>query len=256
MKFGITYNVFDGVELLDESIDRIYDSVDYINICIQTISNYNQEISSLDYNEVLRLCDKYNIELIKYTPEKINPSINEAKKRDIGLQKCKTEGCDYCMLMDCDEYYIPSEFKNMLDYCIKNDPDAVFCSLYTYYKTKEYILDPPEDYKVGLMYKLYPESKIQFGKPFPKNLLCDPTRRVNTINQAHLLNRNIINMHHLSYIRSDIRRKFENSSARVNYNKHIDDAVDYYEKWNEGEDALMLGKSKNYIKVKKVNYLE
>jgi hypothetical protein len=40
MKVGISYNVFDGEELLENSIKSIRDNVDYVSVVYQTVSNF------------------------------------------------------------------------------------------------------------------------------------------------------------------------------------------------------------------------
>ena len=40
MKLGVSYNIFDGEELLEGSIKQIKDQVDYISVVYQTISNF------------------------------------------------------------------------------------------------------------------------------------------------------------------------------------------------------------------------
>ena len=40
MKIGVSYNLFDGEELLESSIKSIRKNVDYISVVYQTISNF------------------------------------------------------------------------------------------------------------------------------------------------------------------------------------------------------------------------
>ena len=43
MKLGVSYNVFDGEELLESSIKSIRDNVDHISVVYQTISNFGND---------------------------------------------------------------------------------------------------------------------------------------------------------------------------------------------------------------------
>ncbi len=45
MKFGVSYNVFNGEEHLINSIKSVRDSLDYINICVQYKSNFDENAS-------------------------------------------------------------------------------------------------------------------------------------------------------------------------------------------------------------------
>ena len=40
MKIGISYNLFDGEELLESSIKSIRNNVEYVSVVYQTISNF------------------------------------------------------------------------------------------------------------------------------------------------------------------------------------------------------------------------
>jgi len=40
MKIGVSYNLFDGEELLESSIKSIRKNVDYISVVYQTVSNF------------------------------------------------------------------------------------------------------------------------------------------------------------------------------------------------------------------------
>jgi hypothetical protein len=45
MRLGISYNVFDGEELLESSIKLIRDNVDFISVVYQTTSNFGNQCS-------------------------------------------------------------------------------------------------------------------------------------------------------------------------------------------------------------------
>ena len=40
MKLGVSYNIFDGEELLENSIKSIRENVDYISVVYQEVSNF------------------------------------------------------------------------------------------------------------------------------------------------------------------------------------------------------------------------
>jgi hypothetical protein len=115
----------------------------------------------------------------------------------------------------------------------------------TYYKTPFYCIDPPEDYYVSLIYKIK-DSNFSFVD-FP--VLVDPTRRIQTDNCA-IFARDVIEMHHMSYIRNDIRKKLENSSAYINFSDTIDHIVEHFNNWTFGKPALFAGLPNIYRNIK------
>jgi hypothetical protein len=259
MKLGISYNLFDGEELLEGSISCIRESVDYISVVYQTISNFGNPCN----NELLPLLEKLkknNLvdEIYQYVPTIIGGKNNELIKRNIGLELSKNARCSHHMSMDCDEYYIASEFNNLKNLIIENNYDSSFCQMLSYYKTWEYILDPPETYYVSLIYKI---KENVFYYKYRKNnhpVVTDPTRKMSTIINPIILDRTQIQMHHGSYIRKNIRNKFENSSVKINLtNDQIDSLVNHYENWQYPNQVLwfMGGKGASKFTVKKVNSL-
>lgn len=254
MKLGIAYNLFDGEELLLDSLKCVREFADYIVIIYQETSNFGEK-NSPKVKEYLKTLykEKWFDDIFLYTPElKVPAHVNEIEKRNIGLQKCKEAGCDIFSSMDADELYIKTEYSSILNRFAKSDFDACACQMLTYYKTKEYVLDPPEDYYVSLFYKINEDSKFEFtGFPY----LIDPTRRIKS-KKVWGIPRDFIQMHHLSYVREDFKKKFMNSSARVNFKpEQIDYMLDYLDNWDYTKSAKMLGKDITDYKVRKVDYL-
>lgn len=241
-KFGVSYNVFsDSIELLEPSIKNIRKSVDYISIIYQTISNIGQT-STIDIESIVKKLKSDGLvdEIIKYTPVMMyGVHNNEVAKRNLGVICSRDAGCDYHLSMDSDEFYNTEEFEKMKQYYVDNDLDGGYCQMLTYYKNGSTILDPPEDYYVSLFYKVKDnENYFKIGTATP--VTVDPTRSMLTT-KYHIFSREEIQMLHLSYIRNDIRMKLENSSARQNYDKHIENIVYHYNSWEQGDQALVAG---------------
>jgi hypothetical protein len=249
-KLHISYNVFDdSLELLEESILSIKDSVDEISIIYQTISNVGnlatEDIEGFLYNLKEKELINY---LIKYNPDLKKPSyFNEITKRNLGLYTAKRYNSTHFMTMDCDEIYNPDEFKKMKEKVYSGDYDSSFCQMQTYYKTKEYVLDPPEDYYVPLIYKI---SENEFIYGIHQSVLCDPTRRIKE-GKSLILTREEIEMHHYSHIRKDYRKKLINSSALVNFKNSIEELVEYHKNWEYPNDIFIPGLPPKKWKIKK-----
>jgi hypothetical protein len=255
MKLGISYNLFDGEELLEKSINQIRNLVDYISVVYQITSNYGNPCDSELIPLLLKLKSEGLIdELVEYTPIlNQGPHFNEVEKRNLGLMLSKNFGCSHHMSMDSDEIYLESQFSNLKQIIDRDGYDSSYCQMLTYYKTWEFILDPPEDYYVALIYKIKETSKYVFGANTP--VLVDPTRRMSNIAKPLILNRDAVQMHHGSYIRNDIRKKLTNSSALVNFKNDVEKLVNHYDNWVYPNDVLLAGLPSKLHKVKKTNDL-
>jgi hypothetical protein len=251
MKIGVSYNVFDGEELLESSIKSIRNNVDYISVVYQTISNFGNEC---DKNLVSTLEDLKNKNLIdeifEFKP-KINRGghFNEITKRNIGLSLSEGAGCTHHMAMDSDEFYDEEEFKYLKKIMLEGDYDSSACQMTTYYKESTYRLEPKEEYFVSLLYKIRQNREYVIGHPFP--VLVDPTRRMEP-GKCKIFTRDEIEMHHMSYIRKNLFRKLQNSSASPNF-KNINKIVDYFDKWAYPQQALMGGAPDKFYNIVKVD---
>jgi len=253
-KLGIAYNIFDdSIELLEKSILSVRNVADYITVIYQDISNMGN-VSEVNLKELLTeyknkgLIDSFYL----YKPQ-LNapiPHINEINKRNMGLYVCQGEGCTHYMSMDSDEFYKEDELRKVLNVMVEGNYDSSACQLQTYWKSGEWVLDPPEEYYVSLIYKIRSGVDFVLGHNFP--VLVDPTRRMNPGN-CKVLTRYEIEMHHMSYVRKNIDKKLFNSSAVHNFSNRLDELINYYNGWKEGDRALLAGVEEHYYNLNKVD---
>ncbi|MFA6571280.1 MAG: hypothetical protein WCT77_08590 [Bacteroidota bacterium] len=255
MKLGVSYNLFDGVELLRKSIMSVRANVDYINVVFQGMSNHNKPLTRFELNNALQILNdlkKHKLinEILPYNPNfNVPAQQNELIKRVTGVIDVKKHKCTHVMSMDCDELYKPEQLKAVKDYINKNKILQTACRMQTYYKSMEYRLVPPEEYYVTLIHDITGEYRI--FSPTQVNILCDPTRRM--VGEYTCFEREAIEMHHLSYVRKNLRQKLENSSSLVNFTpENIDFTVDYFDKWKYPQQALILRKELDYSDVEKI----
>ena len=238
---GVAYNVFNGEELLEYSINSIREYVDFIVVIGQEVSNYGEKNEHL--RETLhRLKNLNKIDLIHwYSPKleydsdgniKVDNGVgNEQKKRQIGLEICRNNGCTIFSSMDCDELYIGDEYANALSDFIHGGYDSSFCQMKTFYKHPNWEVHPPETYYVPLFYYLHKDTKFTFEFVYPYPVEIDPSRRIKA-GYSRIYSRNEIQMYHYSYVRKDMRSKVSNSSAHFSVEeqdkviKHYNDATD------------------------------
>jgi len=249
MNLGVSYNVFDGEELLEGSIFQIRNEVDYISVVYQSISNFGHPC---DENLILLLKNLKSSghidEIYEYTPTDTGGSTNELKKRNIGLELSIKNGCTHHMSIDTDEYYSVNQFKNMKKTIIDGNYDSSVCQMITYYNKPNYRIEPKETYYVPLIYKI--RKNISFGKyKFP--VTVDPTRKIHP-GKCKIFTRDEIEMHHFSYVRNNILKKLNNSSAKKNFESEISFLVDYFNSWEFGKKALMPGRPCKYYDVVEV----
>lgn len=200
MKLAAIYNVWDGEELLKGSIEQL--SVDLIIIVWQDISNFGQK------HDPSYCFDGIKAIFHKYTPVVHGGSLNEIKKRQIGLDIAKREGCTHFLHMDCDEYYFKDEFKEAKEIIYKEDIEGSVASIYTYFKDATFRMDERDGYYVPFIHKLKKNTTIDSRYPY----YVDPTRRINCNNVVNIG----IDMHHYSWCRKDISKKINNSTAKNN----------------------------------------
>jgi hypothetical protein len=253
MKLGVSYNLFDGEELLEGSIKQIRQHVDYVSVVYQKISNFGNPCNS----ELIPLLEKLKSdglidELFEYSP-KVNKGghFNEMQKRNIGLALSQGANCTHHMSMDSDEYYLSSEFESLKKIIIEGDYDSSYCQMQSYYKSFDYVLDPPETYYVSLFFKIKHDSNFILMAPSP--VLVDPTRRMAPNNKPIVLGREKIQMHHMSFVRNDISVKLKNSSANVSFMDKISTITNYYNNWTYPNKVMWA--SGELLNVKKVENL-
>lgn len=253
MKLGIAYNIWDGEELLENSIKSIRENVDYISVVYQTISNFG---NPCDDGLVPLLEDLLKRGLVDEIFE-YKPSLNrgghhnEITKRNIGLSLSEGVGCTHHMAMDSDEFYTDEQFKYMKNVVVEGDYDSCACQMITYYKEPIYRLDPKEEYYVSLLFKIKQGVDFVMACPFP--VLVDPTRRMSP-GKYKIFTRDEIEMHHMSYVRKDLRKKLQNSSASPNF-KNIENIVKYFEGWEYPKQGLMGGAPDKLYNIKETEKL-
>lgn len=254
MRLGVGYNIFDGIELLEYSVNSIRKSVDFITVVYQDISNFGEH-SKIDILPILEKMKSSGLidDFVKYTPNiSLKGHGNEIQKRNIGLEKCSSAGCTHFITMDCDELYKREELEYAKSKIGEYDSSA--CMMQTYFKTAEFVLDPPEQYYVPLIYRMIPGRMFEMNTKWP--IIADPTRRMKT-SSILTFSREEIQMHHFSYVRKDIRTKLNNSSASGNFKNRIDEIALYFETWTPEKQAMLAGKEKRMYNVLKTeNYFK
>lgn len=241
-KIGASYNLFDGEELLEESVRSIRPFVDYIAVITQNISNFGEQYNG-GTNEAFRLQELGLIDtVIVHTPETPYDVLdsgtkNELIKRNLGLTTLRNANCTHILQMDCDEMYLAEQISECIEEVVECDYDTSFCQMATYYKTPSYQLFPKETYYVPFLAKIKPNIKYEIRDNYP--VLIDRTRML-PFGNGLVFGRDELEMQHYSFVRKDIERKFRNSSSRFP-KEDVDDCIKVFKEWSGGS-AILLGK--------------
>ncbi len=230
MKLAITYSIYNGEELLDNSIKQIHDQVDHVIICYQTVSNNGEERH--DLLEKLQYFAKYDkVLLLNWEPDlHLNTKQNEMVKHNFMVNHAKELKCTHFLMAAADHYYIPEEFKKAKDRIIDSIFDVTLTAMYTYYKYPTWQLTPIEDYYMPFICRLYPHTQVEHNPNYP--LRVDPSIQINTCDNWYLFNEDEIMLHHYSMVRKDMLSKFRNAAASI--------------RWKPGSVERFIEQYKNY----------
>ena len=252
---AMTINAFDASEHLEALISEIRDQLDYVVAIYQKKSYCQNPMDPKDFEELNRLKQLGIIdELIEFIPDYSKPHREqECDKRNMGIELSKQRGCTHVISADADEYYDADQFREAKSQINKNGWPITYWSYVNYYRDFEHYLVYPFRPFVPGIHSTY--FKYTFNGPAPGP--TDPTRRIyNPMNiGTYLFPDEVIRMGHAAWIRKDIRKKLENWSAKDHFTKDlIDKAVERWENWKEGDNAIMLfNVPDNNVYVKKLD---
>jgi hypothetical protein len=209
------WNVWsDSSEHLEDSISIIRDELDFVVCVNQLISNWG-EVDNSSTIECQKLEDAGLVDsVINFNPTSFKyPAKSELSKRRMGLEYAKEKGFDYFVMLDCDEFYDPEIFRKDFEKLKTSEFDGMYAKIQTYFKTKELMFENYDNYFVPFIHRLSEKTNLGFHYP----VRTDPTRGVNTkkVFECESV------MQHLSWVRNDITKKINNSSAKKNIKPSI-----------------------------------
>lgn len=215
MKLAMCYTVFNGEELLVQSVMNHIDLVDVIIICFQCISNKNG--SNLGLLPLLsKLSGNKKINFVEFHPNlQLNTKENERLKHNLMIETARKSGSTHFILSACDHFYTRVEFLEAKKAVETHDYDATFTKMFTYYKHFTWQITPIEDYYMPFICKLSPETRIERVAGFPCKV--DPSVQMNTFKKYCIFKEKEIMMHHFSMVRNDMRSKFENAASSIRW---------------------------------------
>lgn len=237
----VNINAFDASELIEPMLTEIRDQIDCVNALYQELSYWKNPMAEEDMDELRRLKSIGLIDnLIEFTPDFTKYSrVQECDKRNMGIDWAKEYGYSHVISMDADELYDAKEFRNARSIIDKKGYTITYCSYVNYYRDFDHYLVYPFRPFVPFIHSTY--FRYTFDGPAPGP--TDPTRRINNPMNlgTYIFTDDEIRMNHAAWIRKDIRKKLENWSAKNYFSEDlIDKAVERWNNWKEGDDAIML----------------
>ena len=251
---SVTINSFDSSELIEPLISQIRDQVQHIAAIWQKKSYWGNPMDPKDTEELHRLKkDGVIDELIEFKPNFAKYSrVQECDKRNMGISLMKDRGFSHILNVDADELYDPEQFRRAKEKINEKGWGITYCSYVNYYRDLEHYLVYPFRPLVPFIHSTFFQYTYEAPAPGP----TDPTRRVfNPYNiGTYVFEDHEIRMQHLAWIRRDIRKKLVNWSAKNHFKKElIDQAVERWENWKEGDPAIMLfNVPENSVQVKRL----
>jgi len=250
MKLGVSYTVFDGIELLEYSIKQIRDHVDFIHVAYQDYSWFGESMLSEDRDilnkikrkKIINSLDKFSNfkNLGKANSTKIRTSkAFEMRKRQFGLDACAKQGCTHFISMDVDEFYKNEEFKNAKEIIIEKNVSLSSCSFINYVNLPIYHRGY-DTATVPFICKINASSEMCKGF-FTK---CDPTRGITkNINGINLhLHKDNITMHHMETIRKDLHKKYISTTRSIFNRNRTSELVNSIKSISENNKKLNFKK--------------
>jgi len=215
MKLIACYTVFDGIELLEKSINNIYPYVDGIVVCYQEVSNKGNKWNiEKHYDLMNRVQQLSKVMIVMYETQTCPPKENERRKHNMMVDVAKQLNGTHFLMMATDHFYMPGELHSWKSKIEAQGIDSTFTAMYTYYKYPEWRLTPMETYHMPFICKLHPNTKIERIRNFP--VFVDPSVQMNTYGKFVVLNQYDVMLHHYSLVREDresVWLKFQNAAS-------------------------------------------
>jgi hypothetical protein len=242
VKAGVSYNVFNGEEHLLASLAQVRSCVEHINLVVQYRSYIGRPCSAALYDVLAeaRREGLYDV-LHEYEPDTgLSPKLNELAKRSIGLEIAKAHGATHFMTMDCDEYYVPTEFAAARDFIVRSDVRTTAVATYLHIRRPIWRSREPDTTYCAFLTEIGLDSRLVLNAPYP--VAVDPKRRLHGDEPSfHLFDPAEIAMRHMNLVRLDLTSKLENSPNAGNLD-FMSRVAKAYSNWTFGEPLRFPGK--------------
>lgn len=226
MKLCSIVLVWDDWYLLNHFVRNMGPNVDGVIVVWSRMSNYGEAGESTE----AVLWHNGDIITLNHEPDlRLDPRTNETNKRNAGLNKAREMGYTHFIVSDTDEYYNSIDFNREKEkFNTDLELQGLVCELQTYFKSPTLTIGK-DITRVPFIHRLTPTIQHSFNRRYPfawekDQIRIDPTRSLNIDRGVKMSS---IIMHHYSYVRSDLRKKIRNSSAKANIERSTTLIDDY-----------------------------
>ena len=237
-RLGIGINCFSATEILRHTLKPIR-TAHYVVAVVSKESFQGIPIPKKNLDTINQLHSEGFIDEVVYAEyeSSMPPKEREISSRNKGLTMATKNGCTHFMTMDEDEIYHEDEFRKAFDIVVEEGAESSYCKIYDYYKSMDLRVSPPPEYVVPFIYKI---NGRHFGSNV-WNIKADSTRKMRP-GKVVSLPRDVVSMHHMSWVRDNIRLKLFNSSTYNSSNHELREKMaKYYDSWSNGDKAWIYG---------------
>jgi hypothetical protein len=230
--------IFEGEEFLEFATKSIRNQVDHISVTYQSISYFGNP-SGPELENTIRQLQASGLvdEAIYFEPDlSLPPKDNEARLRNLGLDASKRAGCTHHISADVDELYLPDQLDYAKNVMEDGGYDFSLAPYVVYYKEPTFLVHPNQDLYVSFIHPV--DNHYNRWLNYPEFTKIEITRRLVNNRTYKVFTCDELTIHHMSYVRRDIRKKFANSDNGRFYkiNKFVAD----FEKHNVGDRVCLL----------------
>jgi hypothetical protein len=243
-KLGASLNIFDGEELLLDLVSSIRKEVDFISIIFQENGHWGDLKADPHLRHFLQELKELSLidEFVEWSPPR--SATNEysfhemdVAKRELGLQLARENNCTHFIVLDNDEFYSERQLRYMKRIMMQTRAKWDYSVLrhLQYYKQTNLIKKKREEEYVMGIFKINESTKFAHG--IDSKFAIDPARKIQGTKILEF-SRFEVCMHHLSYLRKNVRTKLLASQARFGNLDSLEEIVAHYESYSFPQKGL------------------
>jgi hypothetical protein len=229
-KVGAIYNTFYGLEILKESAKSIRNIADYIVVVHQQIGSDGEKEDPKNIHILDELLNNKIIdEIVFYQPSKVYKIDQMVNKRNLGLDACKKNNCDFIIPLDTDEFYNCIDLKAEIDDMFINQINTLYSPINAYYYNKDWYFR--DTYYVPSVYRVNNRCFVKTRT----SVLCDPARKMRE--EKYKLSN--VPMQHLTYMLETYNEKVK-SKIMKGGNNEVAQIYEHIINWKPGDKGLVF----------------
>lgn len=244
IKFGLSYILLDGEELLEDNVINMRDHFDFISVVLTEKSLLGIKPSSLCHKILNDLLKRGLIDKIVTVKHKSKDTWR-FQIRNAALETLKKNDCDFGCVSDVDEFYEESCIVNCKKIIIDENLDIIYTYIKQYYADERYAFGENGRYTKTMCPFIFKITKtLMYGNPIKKNYpyMIDPTRYFKGNLSYRLISPDIGYMHHMWLVRVDVKTKFKLRAFIMN-KKINNKSLNHWRNWKPGLPGMGISKS-------------